>query len=91
MEKFDSETNPFSIENMIKKEDTSNDSGYSVSHSEESGSENGLEKPPPPFVAHVPNPTVANPLYQSEMYKNLLIYSNFLSIMQVRISIQVFS
>ena len=45
IEKFDSETNPFSIENMIKKEDTSNDSGYSVSHSEESGSENGLEKP----------------------------------------------
>ena len=46
IEKFDSETNPFSIENMIKKEDTSNDSGYSVSHSEEgSDSENGFEKP----------------------------------------------
>ena len=46
IEKFDSETNPFSIENMIKKEDTSNDSGYSVSQSEEgSDSENGFEKP----------------------------------------------
>ena len=47
-EKFDTETNPFSIENMIKKEpkkeDSSNDSGYSA-NSEESGSENGLEKP----------------------------------------------
>ena len=32
---------------------------------------------------------VANPLYQSEMYKNLLIYSNFLSIMQVIIHIQL--
>ena len=48
VEKFDTETNPFSIENMIKKEpkkeDSSNDSGYSA-NSEESGSENGLEKP----------------------------------------------
>ena len=118
VEKFDTESNPFSIENMIKKEpkkeDSSNDSGYSA-NSEESGSENGLEKPlvscPSYFcqtkthleafdviftfwfqvslLGQMQRPPVPMmyPIYQSEMYKNLVLYSNFLNMVQVRFTL----
>ena len=105
VEAFNSELNPFSIENLIKSEPSNahaNDSGYSA-HSE-SGSEADnaeLISPPRntrsvgydriPNYSHLPFGTVPHvgAMGQSQaenaMFKNLLIYSNFIQMVQVRI------
>ena len=105
VEAFNSELNPFSIENLIKSEPSNahaNDSGYSA-HSE-SGSEadNAESISPPrntrsvgydriPNYSHLPFGTVPHvgAMGQSQaenaMFKNLLIYSNFIQMVQVRI------
>ena len=106
VETFNSELNPFSIENLIKSEPSNahaNDSGYSA-HSE-SGSEadNAESISPPrsntrsvgyeriPNYSHLPFGTVPHvgAMGQSQaenaMFKNLLIYSNFIQMVQVRI------
>ena len=104
VEAFNSELNPFSIENLIKSEPSNahaNDSGYSA-HSE-SGSEadNAESVSPPrnsrpigherlPGYNHLPFGSVPHmgPMGQSQaenaMFKNLLIYSNFIQMVQVR-------
>ena len=107
VEAFNSELNPFSIENLIKSEPSNahaNDSGYSA-HSE-SGSEadNAESISPPrntrsvgydriPNYSHLPFGTVPHvgAMGQSQaenaMFKNLLIYSNFIQMVQVRIDL----
>ena len=106
VEAFNSELNPFSIENLIKSEPSNahaNDSGYSA-HSE-SGSEadNAESISPPrsqntrsvgyerisnyshlPFGPHV-GPSMGQSQAENAMFKNLLIYSNFIQMVQVRI------
>ena len=103
VEAFNSELNPFSIENLIKSEPSNahaNDSGYSA-HSE-SGSEadNAESISPPrsntrsvgyeriPNYSHLPFGPHVGAMGQSQaenaMFKNLLIYSNFIQMVQVR-------
>jgi len=90
---FNSESNPFSIENLIKKgeRDLSNDSGYSA-HSE-SGSEDGIETirrdTSPISEDYFRAPTPINTVYQEQLYKNLLIYSNLINALNAKTSHRV--
>ena len=106
VEAFNSELNPFSIENLIKSEPSNahaNDSGYSAHSESESEADNAESISPPrsntrsvgyeriPNYSHLPFGTVPHvgTMGQSQaenaMFKNLLIYSNFIQMVQVRI------
>ena len=108
VEAFNSELNPFSIENLIKSEPSNahaNDSGYSA-HSESGSEADNTESISPPRNSghdrlpgynHLPFGSVPHmtPMGQSQaenaMFKNLLIYSNFIQMVQVRKKFQKFS
>ena len=107
VEAFNSELNPFSIENLIKSEPSNahaNDSGYSA-HSESGSEADNTESISPPRNSghdrlpgynHLPFGSVPHmtPMGQSQaenaMFKNLLIYSNFIQMVQVRKFFQKF-
>ena len=103
VEAFNSELNPFSIENLIKSEPSNahaNDSGYSA-HSESGSEADNAESISPPRLntrsvgyeripnySHLPFGPHVGAMGQSQaenaMFKNLLIYSNFIQMVQVR-------
>ena len=107
VEAFNSELNPFSIENLIKSDAHANayanDSGYSAHSESESEADNAESISPPrsntrsvgyeriPEYNHllfgtVPHVTVmGQSQVENAMFKNLLIYSNFIQMVQVRI------
>ena len=97
VEAFNSELNPFSIENLIKSDAHAsayaNDSGYSA-HSESESEADNAESISPlriPEYNHLPFGTVPHVTVMGQsqvenaMFKNLLIYSNFIQMVQVRI------
>ena len=107
VEAFNSELNPFSIENLIKSDAHAsayaNDSGYSAHSESESEADNAESISPPrsntrsvgyeriPEYNHLPFGTVPHVTVMGQsqvenaMFKNLLIYSNFIQMVQVRI------